>query len=309
MRILFWGTPEFALPALKALESEGHYIAGVVTQPDRRAGRGRVRRASPVRAWSDQEGYRVLTPEVPKGDDFLADLRSLDPEISVVVAYGHILVEEVLSLPRHASINVHASLLPELRGAAPINWAIARGHQVTGVTVMRMVREMDAGPMLGQLAEPILGNDTVSTLAPRLAEAGAALLVETLAMIEAGVEEEREQDHSAATYAPKVDRTTARVNWSRPAQAVAWHVRGMDAVPGAWSTLEEQPIKLFSPSPVTDPSGPDGTVLVADPSEGLVVACGEGAVSFVEVQPAGKARMPASDWLRGRSVEPGQQLR
>ena len=308
MRVLFWGTPEFALPSLKALESEGHYIAGVVTQPDRPAGRGRVRRPSPVREWSDQEGYRVLTPEVPRGPDFLGDLRALEPEVSVVVAYGHILTDDVLALPVQGSINVHASLLPELRGAAPINWAIARGHRMTGVTIMRMVREMDAGAILGQLGEPILENDTVSSLAPRLSEAGAALLVETLAMMEAGVAEEREQDHSEATFAPKVDRITARVNWTRTAQEVAWHVRGMDAVPGAWSSLDDAPVKLFSPTPVARAEEPPGTVIEADPKGGLVVACGEGAVDFGEVQPAGKPRMAAPAWLRGRGAEAGQRF-
>jgi len=308
MRVLFWGTPEFALPSLTALEGEGHYIAGVVTQPDRPAGRGRVRRPSPVREWSDREGYRVLTPESPKGPDFLDDLRALEPEVSVVVAYGHILTDEVLALPTQGSINVHASLLPELRGAAPINWAIARGHKMTGVTIMRMVREMDAGAILGQIGEPILENDTVSSLAPRLSEAGAALLVETLAMLEAGVAEEREQDHAEATYAPKVDRMTARVNWTRSAQEVAWHVRGMDAVPGAWSSLQEAPVKLYSPTPLEHTGGTPGTVLEADPKADLVVACSEGAVGFAEVQPAGKSRMPASAWLRGRGAEAGQRF-
>ena len=308
MRVLFWGTPEFALPSLKSLEGEGHYIAGVVTQPDRPAGRGRVRRPSPVREWSDREGYRVLTPDSPKGPDFIQDIEALEPEVSVVVAYGHILTEEVLALPPHGSINLHASLLPELRGAAPINWAIARGHQMTGVTIMRMVREMDAGAILGQYAEPILENDTVSSLAPRLSEDGAALLVETLAMMEAGVLEEREQNHAEATFAPKVDRMTARVNWSRSAQEVAWHVRGMDAVPGAWSTLAEQPVKLFTPTPRDHSKTAPGTLIEADPKGELLVACGKGAVAFAEVQPAGKPRMPASAWLRGRGAEAGQRF-
>lgn len=179
---------------------------------------------------------------------------------------------------------------------------------MTGITIMRMVREMDAGAILGQLAEPILENDTFSSLAPRLSEDGAALLVETLAMMEAGVLEEREQNHAEATFAPKVDRITARVNWTRPAQEVAWHVRGMDAVPGAWSSLSDQPVKLFFPTPKDHPSESPGTVIEADPQGDLLVACGKGAVAFAEVQPAGKARMPASAWLRGRGAEAGQRF-
>ncbi len=318
MRILFWGTPEFALPSLRALESEGHYIAGVVTQPDRPAGRGRVLAASPLKEWAMQEGYRIFTPERPRGEDFLASIGSVSPEVSVVVAYGHLLSDAVLSLPPFGSINVHASLLPELRGAAPINWAIARGHAVTGVTIMRMVRQMDAGPVLSQIAEPIGEGDTVSNLTQRLSEIGAELLVETLALLEADLLTELPQDQAAATFAPKVDRSTARVNWTRKAQEVAWHVRGMDDVPGAWTELEGQPVKLFEPTVL----GPDliagatlggaepepGTVLKADPSAGLWVACAEGGVALGEVQPAGKARMAASAWLRGRGADVGQRF-
>mgnify|MGYP001426152892 CR=1 FL=1 len=308
MRILFWGTPEFAVPSLRALDDEGFDIVAVVTQPDRPAGRGRHPRASPVKSVALDQGIDVLTPGSPREAGFLESVRELEPDVSVVVAYGHILPPEVLAVPRLGSINVHASLLPELRGAAPINWAIARGHQRSGVTIMRMVREMDAGAIIQQVEEPILADETAAELSLRLSELGAEALIETLALLSEEVAEEREQDHAAATFAPKIDRDTARVDWSRPAREVALHVRSMDETPGAWSTLAGEPLKLFRPtveSPVasTTPSEP-GTVLEAN--GGLLVSTGEnGALRFGEVQPSGGRRMKASDWIRGRRLAPG----
>lgn len=320
MRILFWGTPEFAVPSLRALDDEGHDVVGVVTQPDRPAGRGRKLSPSPVREVADALGIPVLTPERPRGDAFLAAIRALAPDLSVVVAYGHILRREVLDVPPLGSINVHASLLPELRGAAPVNWAIARGHHRTGVTIMRMVEAMDAGPVLRRVEEPILADQTASGLAARLSEVGAEALVEALTLLEAGALGEEEQDHARATFAPKVNREVARVDWGRPAREVAWHVRGMDAVPGAWSELEGEPVKLFRPW-VVDPRvlgesaaaapvpPPPGTVLFADEERGVVVAAGDGAVRVGEVQPPGKRRMGVADWIHGRGVRAGQRLR
>lgn len=310
MRILFWGTPEFALPSLRALEEEGHDIVGVVTQPDRPAGRGRKVRESPVKSVAREEGHEILTPERPRGEAFREELAALEPELSVVVAYGHILPEPVLDVPERGSINVHASLLPRLRGAAPVTWAVARGHDSSGVTVMRMVEEMDAGPILFQVEEPIEPDETASELGSRLAEVGAQALVEALALLEADALEEREQDDSEATYAPKVDRETARVEWDADPESVSNWIRGMDRIPGAWSRLEEKPVKLFRPEPLdaTEHGRPPGTVLEADPDVGLVVAVSGGAVRIGEVQPAGKRRMPAEDWLRGRGTEEGQRF-
>lgn len=325
LRIVFWGTPDFAVPSLRALDEEGFDVVAVVTQPDRPAGRGRTLTPSAVKVAAQDMGIPVLTPERPRGDEFLAELRALEPDLSVVVAYGHILRPEVLELPRLGSINVHASLLPELRGAAPINWAVARGHEETGVTVMRMVEAMDAGPVLHQIREPILPDETATELWGRLSEVGAVALAEALTLLTVGGLEEEEQDHDRATYAPKVDRATARIHWSRPAREVAWHVRGMDMVPGAWTTLDGQPVKLFRPQVATDDElrelddgpggsqagtgGPEpGTVLAADPDRGLVVAAGEGAVRFLEIQPPGKRRMETEAWLRGHGVEPGARL-
>lgn len=316
MRVLFWGTPDFAVPSLRALLGEGHDLVAAVTRPDRPAGRGRKLRSSAVKEAALGEGVPVLTPELPRGDGFLRTLEALSPEVSVVVAYGHILRPEVLELPGRGSLNVHASLLPELRGAAPIHWAIVRGHERTGVTVMRMTEGMDEGPILLQRDVPIAPDDTATSLHLRLAELGAEAIVEALALLEADALEPREQEPDRATYAPRIDRETARVDWSRPARAVADHIRGMDAVPGAWSEWDGAPVKLFQPRVVEDGGGSGrsdgrepGTVLEADPVAPLVVAAGEGAVEIREVQPAGRRRMAAAAWLRGGGPEVGSRLR
>lgn len=311
MRILFWGTPAFAVPSLRALDDEGFEVVGVVTQPDRPAGRGRHLTSSPVKEVATLLGFPVLTPERPRGEEFMAAARALRPDLSVVVAYGHILRREVVDLPSMGSINVHASLLPELRGAAPINWAIARGHEHTGVTIMRMVEAMDAGPILHAIREPLLRAETAAELTIRLSELGAEALVEALALLDAGTVEEREQDHASATFAPKIGRDVARVDWSRPALEIERHVRAMDAVPGAWSELEGAPVKLYRPrieGEATPPGAEPGTVLVADAGEGLILATGRGTLALDEVQPSGRRRMFARDWIVGRGVRAGQRF-
>ena len=301
MRILFWGTPQFSVAALRAISDEGHDVVGVVTQPDRPAGRGRELAQSPVKREALEMGIPVLQPERARGDEFLAQMRALDPEISVVVAYGQILKPEVLELPPLGSINIHASLLPELRGAAPIQWAVARGYQSTGVTIMRMEAGLDSGPMIVRAEEPILADDSAGELSDRLSAVGAEAVVEALLLLESGQATEEVQDHSRATYAPKIERETARIDWSLPAEQVALHIRGMDDVPGAWTPHGKRgPVKLFRPQ-VSGGTGEPGTVLDAG-AEGVMVACGEGAVLVREVQPPGKRRMAAAEWVRGRGV-------
>ena len=317
MRVVFWATATFALPSLRGLAEAGHEIAAVVTQPDRPAGRGRRPRPTPVKLAALEAGYSVLTPERPDRAGFLAELRALRPDLSVVAAYGHFLSREALDLPVLGSINVHASLLPELRGAAPVNWAIARGHRLTGVTVMRMVRAMDAGPILHQEETEILPDETATELHGRLSRIGAAGLVRTLGMMDHGTLGERPQDHALATFAPSLSRRDARVAWARPADEVARWIRAMDAVPGAWSELEGSPVKLFRPRVDGDDDvapagggGPEpGTVITADPKRGLRVAAGRGVIEVGEVQTAGKRRMPARAWLSGRALRPGRLLR
>ena len=314
MRVLFWGTPDYSVPSLQAILGEGHEVVGVVTQPDRPAGRGQVVRHSHVKQIALEERIPVLQPERARGEEFLARLRALNPEISVVIAYGQILRKEVLELPPYGSINAHASLLPELRGAAPINWAIIRGYTETGVTIIRMTEKMDAGPILMQVAEPIGPDETASDLWVRLSELSAQALLETLTLIENGVAEERPQDESKATYAPRIERGDARIDWTRPARDIANLMRGMDAVPGAWTTHRGKEIKLFRPRVFTDyvTNQPPGTIIdvrLTDPAMGLVVICGDGgAVAVREVQPAGKRRMLTTEWLRGRAAHPGERF-
>jgi methionyl-tRNA formyltransferase len=289
------------------LNEEGHDIVGVVTQPDRPSGRGRRLAPSPVREVAEEEGLAVLVPERPTGDAFLHQIRGLQPELSVVVAYGHILGPEILSVPSGGSINVHASLLPELRGAAPVHWAILRGHSTSGVSIMRMVEAMDAGPVLFQTPEKIGPDETATELSTRLSEVGAEALVEALALMTEGAVKEVEQDHSSATFAPKVNREMARVDWQRPAQELGWHLRGLDSTPGAWSILDDEPVKLFRPSP--EPrfkhGAHPGMVLGTDPEAGLLVACGAGALRVAEIQRPGKRRMPVTAWLKGNPLPDG----
>ena len=313
MRILFWGTPEFALPSLGALLGEGHDVIGVVTQPDRPRGRGRTLSPSPVKELAESEGLPVFQPERARDDEFVQRVRDLGPDLNVAVAYGQILSRDLLHAPARGSLNVHASLLPALRGAAPINWAIIRGHPVTGVTVMRMVEELDAGPMLMRVEEPIQPEETATDLTVRLSEVGAASLVEVLALMEFGDgPEEQPQDDAAATWAPRLSRDDARVDWTASATAVANRIRGLDSVPGAWTSLAGgDELKVYRPHVAEDGrAGEPGTVLEASTreAEGLLVACGEGAVWIREVKPAGKRRMAATEWIRGRGAAAGDRL-
>lgn len=318
MRILFWGTPDFALPSLGALLGEGHDVVGVVTQPDRPRGRGRAVAPSATKEFAQAEGLAVLQPERAREPAFVDVIRKLEPELNAVVAYGQILSREVLDLPTAGSVNVHASLLPALRGAAPINWSIIRGHDRTGVTAMRMVEALDAGPILAQIEEPILPDETATDLSVRLSELGAQLLIETLALMDFDEIEATPQDDDAATYAPRITREDARVDWSEPARDVANRIRGLDAVPGAWTRLGDAELKVYRPrvesaagSGPDGPAGEPGVVLEVDPAnpeQGMLVACGSGAVWLREVKPEGRRRMTTADWLRGRGASPGDRL-
>ena len=309
MRVLFWGTPEFAVPALRALIGENFDVVGLVPQPDRPVGRSRSKlEPPPVKEIALQETIPVLQPERPRGDDFIAQLRALAPDISVVVAYGHILTTEVIDLPRFGTINIHASILPALRGAAPIQAAIRDGHPETGVTIMRMVKALDAGPVLRVARTPIPEDETFGELQERLAEMGALALVETLALIAMGSVVETPQDDSAATYAPKIERSMTRVDWTADARMVARVIRAYDPRPGAMATLAGGEVKLFGARVLaTDDQAPPGEILAIG-SDGMTVACGEDAVLIARVHPAGKRRITPTEWARGRGVATGQRL-
>ncbi len=306
MRVLFWGTPDFATPALRALLGEGFDVTAVVTQPDKPVGRHRSKlQPPPVKAVALEESLPVLQPEKPRGEEFLAHLRRLEPDVSVVVAYGHILSRAVIDLPGRGTINIHASLLPALRGAGPIQAAIREGRERTGVSIMRMVERLDAGPVILQLGTDILGDETYGELALRLSELGAAAVVEALALLELGKASEAPQDEALATYAPKITRESTRVNWSLDARSVGRTIRAYDPRPGAFTTLRGQDVKLFGarPAPSTERHAP-GVVMGLE-GDALVVACGEAAVRVPQVQPAGKKRISGAEWARGRGVAPG----
>jgi len=315
MRILFWGTPAFALPSFRALTDEGHDVVGVVTRPDRPAGRGRQVRAGEVKREAEAIGAPILQPDKPSEPEFIEAIEALSPDVSVVVAYGALLPNHVLAIPERGSVNVHASLLPALRGAAPVNWAIIRGHQRSGVTIMQMVREMDAGPILAQLSVELVDEATAGELTMVLSELGAELLIETLAAMESGQLREREQDHAAATYAPKLDKATARLDWTLPAIELARWIRGCDPQPGAWSELRGSAVQLFEPrveegdwNEVDPPTGRPGTVLEAEASGDLLVETGEGTLRIGAVKPSGRRRMAAAEWVRGRGAAAGDRV-
>ena len=314
MRVIFWGTPDFATPALRALMGEGHDVVGVVTQPDRpRARGGRSRSsldASPVKQVAIEEAIPVLQPERPCGDDFVSQLRALESDVSVVVAYGHILLKEVIDLPRLGTLNIHASLLPLYRGAAPIQAAIRDGRAETGVSIMRMVPALDAGPVLLALPTPILPDETGGELQLRLAEIGAEGIIEALALLDLGGAVETPQDGGRATFARKVERADAQVRWNAAADTVERLIRAFDPKPGAWTTQAEMEVRLFGARSVSAPpgsSGAPGTLLAAD-GDAIIVACAGGAVRVQDVHCAGRKRQRAGEWLRGRGAVVGDVL-
>lgn len=307
MRVLFWGTPEFAAPSLRALIGEGFDVVGAVTQPDRPRGRSRSALVPPpVKEAALAEGLPVLQPERPRGEDFVAQVRELEPEISVVVAYGHILRREIIDLPSLGTINVHASLLPALRGAAPIQAAIRQGLPESGVSIMQMVEELDAGPVIMQMKTPIADDTTYGELALRLAELGAQALVEALTLISLDAAKPTPQDDSLATYAPKLQRGDTRVHWQASALEVSRTIRAYDPAPGAFTTKQASEIKLFGVRMADGGTGIAGEVLSI--GDQMTVACGQGAVAISQVQPAGRRRLDVAEWVRGRGVSAGDVL-
>jgi methionyl-tRNA formyltransferase len=314
MRVLFWGTPEFAAPPLRALLGEGFDVVGVVTQPDRPQGRSRSALvASPIKQIALEESIPVLQPEKPRGAEFMDALRATEPDISVVVAYGHILPRDVIELPRLGTLNIHASLLPQWRGAAPIQAAIRAGQSETGVTIMRMVSKLDAGPILLQAPTPIVHDETYGELQLRLSELGALALIEALSLLDIGQVVEREQDDSLATFAPKIEREDARIDWTQSATSIACAVRAFDPKPGAFTTLDGDEMKVFGaraatfeiPSATAFPQA--GTVLAIDDA-GAIIASGDGVVRISDGQLAGKRRLGMNELARGRSITVGDRL-
>jgi methionyl-tRNA formyltransferase len=302
MRVVFAGTPEVALPALDAVASSDHELVGVVTRPDAPAGRGRRLTASPVAERAEELGVPVLKPVRPREPEFLDALRALAPECCPVVAYGALLPQTALDIPPHGWVNLHFSVLPAWRGAAPVQHAIRAGDEVTGATTFRIVEELDAGPTFGVMTETIRPGDTAGDLLERLAEGGAGLLVATLDGIADGSLEARAQPAEGVSFAPKVRVEDARIDWEAPAAAVDRAVRSCTPFPGAWTTFEEERLKVGPVTPVDADLAP-GTLEVS--KDAVLVGAGSGAVRLGDVKPHGRRQMAAADWARGAHFAPG----
>ena len=305
MRVLFWGTPEFATPPLRALLGEGCDVVAVVTQPDKPQGRHRSSTVPPaVKQVALEEELQVLQPLRPRGEEFLSAIREFAPDLSVVVAYGHILPKEVIDLPHLGTLNIHASLLPRWRGAAPIQAAILAGDTESGVSIMRMVPALDAGPVVLQARTPILDDETGGELSVRLSELGALAIVEALTLVSLGDAAGQPQAEEDATYAGKVSREQARIDWTKPAVEVSRVIRAFDPAPGAYSALRGTEVKLFGVRVAQDAQGDPGVVLEID-EMGMLIGCGVGGVRVAYAHPAGRRRLASLDWAQGRGVAQG----
>lgn len=310
MRVVFMGSPDFAVPPLEALLAQ-HEVALVVTQPDKPAGRGKRMAAPPVKTVAQAAGVPVIQPASVRRasgpSSVIAELRATGAELAVVVAYGKILPRAVLDAFPRGCINVHASLLPRYRGAAPIQWAVINGETETGVTIMQLDEGMDTGPMLLKQRLAIEPDDTAGTLFERLAPLGAQALLAALDGLAAGTLVAEPQDPAAATHAPMLTKADGHVDWGQSARAVRDRIRGVDPWPGAVTDLGGEPLKLFQPT-LAQGQGQPGAVLGVD-ERGLVVACGQGAVAVAAVQAPGRRRMDARAFASGRSIPPGTLLR
>jgi methionyl-tRNA formyltransferase len=306
MRVVFAGTPEVALPALDAVAASRHELVGVVTRPDAPSGRGRRLVASPVAQRADELGVPVLKPEHPRDPAFQAALADLRPDACPVVAYGALLPQSALDLVPHGWINLHFSVLPAWRGAAPVQHSLWAGDEVTGATTFRIVKALDAGPVFGVMTERIRPDDTAGDLLARLAEGGAGLLVQTLDGIEDGTLEAREQPEDGLSFAPKILVDDARIDWSHPAVAIDRQVRACDPAPGAWSTFDGERIKVGPVTAVERDPLPPGVLEVT--KNAVLVGTGTSPVRLGEVKAFGKKQMQAADWARGVRLESGVRL-
>jgi len=306
MRVVFAGTPEVALPALDAIAASAHELVGVVTRPDAPSGRGQKLVASPVAVRAEELGVPVLKPAHPRDPEFQDQLRALEPDCCPVVAYGALLPQSALDIPRHGWVNLHFSCLPAWRGAAPVQHAIWAGDEVTGATTFRIVKELDAGPTFGVMTERIRPTDTAGDLLARLAEGGAGLLIATLDGIDDGSLEARPQQAEGVSFAPKILVEDAEIEWTEPAVAVDRRIRACTPGPGAWSTHEGQRIKV---GPVTlEPETLLAPGVLDITKSSVLVGTGTAAVRLGEVKPFGKKLMAAADWARGARLESGARF-
>ncbi len=307
MRIVFMGTPEFAVPSLTALCEAGYEVVGVFTQPDRPRGRGKKLLPSPVKAFAAARGIPVYQPEKIRRDG-VEDLRNLAPDLCVTAAFGQILSQELLDIPRLGTVNVHASLLPKHRGSAPVSWTILCGDESAGVTTMMTARGVDNGDMLLQRATPVLPGETCGELTERLSHLGAALLLETLASLEAGTLERVPQNEQEMTYDPKLTKEMGEIDWRRPADTLVRQIHGLNPWPGCAVGTPQGTLKLLR-AETAPGEGEPGRVLAADPKRGLIVAAGEGAVRILQLQAPGGKPMDARDYLRGHPMAEGTLMK
>ena len=305
MRIVFMGTPDFAVPSLQALIDAGHDVCAVYTQPDKPQGRKQILTAPPVKTLALEHDIPVFQPNTLKNEDEQARLRELAPEVIIVVAYGKLLPKAVLDIPPRGCINVHGSLLPRWRGAAPIQWAVIAGDEMAGVTTMQMAEGLDTGDMLLTYETKVGEKETAGELFDRLAQSGAELLTQTLVKLDEITP--RPQDDAQSCYAHMLDKQMAVIDWSKSAHEIDCLIRGLNPWPIALTTLSGERLKVFAAEKANG-NGEPGTVLEADPKKGLTVACGEGALRLTEIQLVGGKRMKATDFLRGHAIEVGTKL-
>ena len=309
MRLVFAGTPEAAVPALDALTASPHEVVAVVTRPDARSGRGRSLVRSPVREHAEAAGIEVLTPERPRDVDFLARLRQIAPDACPVVAYGALIPQVALDIPTHGWVNLHFSLLPAWRGAAPVQHAVMAGDELTGASTFRIEAGLDTGPVYGVMTERVRPTDTAGDLLDRLARGGAGLLVATMDGIADGSLVPVPQSAEGVSHAPKIDVADARVRWDRPAATVDRQVRGCTPAPGAWSVFRGERVKLLPLRP--DPRYAGAPLAAGEVAAGkreVHVGTGSGVVRLVDVRPHGKKQMAAADWARGVRIEAGERF-
>lgn len=304
MKIVFMGTPDFAVPSLNALLISKKDIAAVVTQPDKPSGRGKKLTPPPVKTVALNSGIRVLQPERIKDEAFVNTIKEINPDVIVVAAYGKILPAKILHLPKYGCINVHASLLPKYRGAAPINWAIINGEKETGITIMQMDEGLDTGGILLQKGIEITKEDTAGTLSNKLSKIGAGLLIEGLGAIEKGGIKAIPQDNSKSSYAPMLKKEDGQIDWTKGAEDIYNMVRGMDPWPGAFTYYKGELWKVWKVRHGDTGKGRPGEILTAD-KDRIDVVSKDSVISILEIQPANKKRMPVSDFLRGNKIEKG----
>jgi methionyl-tRNA formyltransferase len=299
-RIVFMGTPDFSVPVLQQIMKDGYEVIGVVTQPDRPVGRKRVLTPPPVKVEAEKQGIPVYQPEKIREAQELEKILALNPDLIVTAAFGQILPKQLLDAPEYGCINVHASLLPELRGGAPIHYSILQGKDKTGITIMYMAEKLDAGDILTQVEVPITEDDTVGTLHDKLSDAGAKLLSETLPKLLNNELTPIVQDEEKATYAPNIKREQEKIDWTMPGEAIFNQIRGLNPWPVAYTTLDGAVVKVWKAEKVNQAKNESPGTVISTKDHELVIATGnETAIKILELQPSGKKRMAAEEYLRG----------